>query len=323
MPRSRRLDYPGAWHHVMNRGARREAVFTSPDHCNLFLTLLEHVVSRFGIQVHAYVLMPNHFHLLVRSVRGNLSRCMQQLLGRYTQALNEKHGWDGPVFRGRFKNQVVSESKHLQILVPYIHLNPVRAGLVPAPHMAIWSSYPDYLDARRKPDWLTTDLVLSLFGGAENLATETVARQRGELQWPLDFDLARGEFKTWSPDIPRSRAEKEQWAEEQTAQVREVFRRVTELEWDAVQVGRRGRLGNPARRFAIWLCLMQTGLDHAAIACAVGATVEQVTAQIFRMRHGPIEPPLSTWMDRARTWLKELPPEPDAGLKEGDEKANT
>ena len=120
----------------MNRGARREPAFTDADHCIVFLDLLGEVVRRFELEVHAYALMPNHFHLLVRSVRGNLSRCMQQLLGRYTQALNLKHGWAGPVFRGRFKNQVVSESEHLQIVVPYIHLNPVQAGLVPAPHMA-------------------------------------------------------------------------------------------------------------------------------------------------------------------------------------------
>ena len=86
----------------------------------MFLDRTGEVVDRYGLEVHAYALMPNHFHLLVRSVQGNLSRCMQKLLGPYTQELNQRHGWDGPVFRGRFRNQVVSHSEHLQVLVPYI-----------------------------------------------------------------------------------------------------------------------------------------------------------------------------------------------------------
>ena len=103
----------------MNRGARREPTFRDPDHCGLFLEHLGRVVKRFGLEIHAYVLMPNHFHLLVRSVRGNISESMKQLLGPYSQALNQKHGWDGPVFRGRFKNQLVSESEHLRVVIPY------------------------------------------------------------------------------------------------------------------------------------------------------------------------------------------------------------
>ena len=304
MPRTRRIDYPGAWHHVMNRGARRELTFRDPDHCNLFLDLLVHVVKRFELEVHAYALMPNHFHLLVRSVRGNLSRCMQQLLGRYTQALNLKHGWDGPVFRGRFKNQVVSESEHLQIVVPYIHLNPVRAGIVPAPHMAFWSSYPHYLKPEGKPEWLTTDLVLGLFEGVDNLAAETVSLQNGELSWPADFDLSRGIFTKWSPEIPRTRKQREVWQQREIEYVEDVIRQAADLPWTEVRKSKRGRLGNPARRFAIWLFLTQTGLSHKQIADAVGASVEQVTIQIYRLRHGPKEPPLSAWIRKADTWLR-------------------
>jgi len=302
----------------MNRGARREPTFTDPDHCILFLDLLGHVVRRFELEAHAYVLMPNHFHLLVRSVRGNLSRCMQQLLGRYTQALNLKHGWDGPVFRGRFKNQVVSESEHLQIVVPYIHLNPVRAGIVPAPHMAFWSSYSHYLKPEGKPEWLTTDLVLDLFEGVGNLAAETVSLQNGELAWPVDFDLGRGMFTKWSPEIPRTKAQKEQWARQQLEYVEDVVRQVSDLPWTEVRKSKRGRQGNPVRRFALWLFLTQTGLSHRQIAQAIGATVEQVTVQVHRLRNSPLEPPLSTWIRAADIWLRNSPSE----RKDVDGKAN-
>jgi len=85
MARKPRVDCPGAWHHVMNRGARREAIFQRDDHCLLFLELVGEMVARLGVEVHAYSLIPTHYHLLVRSVHGNLSRAMQRLSGEFVQ----------------------------------------------------------------------------------------------------------------------------------------------------------------------------------------------------------------------------------------------
>ncbi len=104
MARKWRIDYPGAWHHVMHRGARREAIYDDERDCILFLDLVGQTVNRFGLEVHAYALMPNHYHLLVRSVKGNLSRCMQHLNGSYARGFNSRRTCDGPVFRGRFRS---------------------------------------------------------------------------------------------------------------------------------------------------------------------------------------------------------------------------
>jgi len=297
----------------MNRGARRDPTFRDPDHCGLFLDRLAEVVRRFGLEVHAYVLMPNHFHLLVRSVQGNLSVCMKELLGPYTQTLNHKYGWDGPVFRGRFKNQLVSESEHLQILVPYIHLNPVRARLVAAPEFAMWSSYTDYVGLSENPVWLTTDVVMSIFETVDALVDETRAYQRGELAWPLDFDLRRGIFKTWSPEIPRTVREREAWKAHQIAFVQRVFCIASGLPWTEVLTAKRGRKGNPARRLAVWLFLRETDLEHRSIGAAVGATRNQVCVMIHRLRRSSFEEPLGAWMKRAEIWMSDNVPEDDEG----------
>ncbi len=139
MPRKQRVDFPGAWHHVMNRGRRREAVFVDDDGCQLFLDVIGAVFEHNGCEVHGYSLMPNHFHLLVRSARGDLS------------ALNRLHGWDGAVFRGRFKSQLVTDEAYLGHLLAYLHLNPVRAHLVSRPDEPSWTSHRPYLGLDRPP----------------------------------------------------------------------------------------------------------------------------------------------------------------------------
>ena len=310
MPRMRRKDYPGAWHHVMNRGARSEPTFRDPDHCSLFLEHLGRVVDRFGLEVHAYVLMPNHFHLLVRSVRGNISDCIKHLLGPYTQALNREHGWDGPVFRGRFRNQVVSESEHLRVVIPYIHLNPVRARLVNTPQSAPWSSYSAYIGETRKPEWLTTETVLSLYETLDNMVAETMGYHSGELCWPSDFDLGKGVFKSWSPEIPWTQDEKATWKQRQLEHVQYVFRVVTDLEWDCVRSNKRGRSGNPARRLAVWLLAHWTDLTHKEIGEAVSAGPNQVALMLHTIRKGTYGSPLANWMRRATFWLDDNPVKP-------------
>ena len=305
MPRLRRIDYPGAWHHVMSRGARKEPIFRDPEHCALFLEHLGKVVGRFGLEVHAYALMPNHFHLLVRSVRGNISDCMKHLLAPYTQALNLKHDWDGPVFRGRFKNQVVSESEHLRIVIAYIHLNPVRARLVASPESALWSSYTTYIGLSHKPEWLTTETILSLYVTVENLVAETTGYRTGELEWPSDFDLKKGIFRAWAPEIPRTPEQKEAWKQRQLEHVQYAHSVVTGLLWEEVKVRSRGPGGNPSRRLAVWMLATWTDLTHTEIGRALGASANQVALTLHFIRKERYGEPLSRWIPRAKFWLED------------------
>src|SRR5262245_62027418 len=129
MPRSPRADFPGAWHHVMNRTAGGGDVFTTTRDTEFFLDGLGEASRRYATEVHAYCLMSNHFHLLVRSQDGRLSDFMRLVVGRFTRLWNIDRKTDGAVFRGRFASKLVDGDSHLMECLRYIHLNPVNAGL--------------------------------------------------------------------------------------------------------------------------------------------------------------------------------------------------
>ena len=164
MSRPLRILYPGAWYHVMNRGAGYRAIFRNPNHYKMFLSLLGDLNETFGIETHAYCLMPSHYHLLVRSPRGNLDRAMRHLNGLYTQRYNRMERIDGPLFRGRYKALLVEADSYLSQVSRYIHLNPVEEKLTKRPELYAWSSYGVYAGRRQGPDWLYRDFTLGLFG---------------------------------------------------------------------------------------------------------------------------------------------------------------
>ena len=157
MPRPLRIHYEGAWYHVMNRGAGRQRIFNSQTHRHFFLLLLEQASSMFDIEVHAYCLMGNHYHLLIRTPSANLSRAMRHINGLYTQQYNRVKQTDGPLFRGRYKSILVEDDNYLLSVSRYIHLNPVEAKLVFKAEHYQWSSYQYYLNQNNKPGWLVTD----------------------------------------------------------------------------------------------------------------------------------------------------------------------
>lgn len=194
MPRPPREDYPGAFHHVYNRGARRAPIFKDNDHCILFLHRLNVMVERHGVEIHGYSLMPNHYHLLIRShpEKANVSRAMGEMLSRYCQQLNEWHGWDGPVFRGRFKSQPIKDESYLLYLLAYIHLNPVRAHLVSRPDDECWTSHRAYARLDKQNEWLTCKVLESKAGGAKTLVDSIDRLHMGGITWPHFIELKTG-----------------------------------------------------------------------------------------------------------------------------------
>jgi len=166
MPRPRREDYEGAWQHVMNRGVDRAPIFRSDADRQIFLDSLEAAANRYGLQVHAYCLLGNHYHLMLFSEKGQLSDGMRFLSARFTQRINYRDNRDGPLFRGRFASVPIKDDAHLVCVSRYIHRNPVEAGLVCEPTDWIWSSAGAYLGTARAPAWLRTDVILEMFGTA-------------------------------------------------------------------------------------------------------------------------------------------------------------
>ncbi len=138
-------------------------MFANDDERRLFLALLAEVGESTGIDTHAYCLMGNHYHLLLRSADGSLSSAMKQLSSGYTRRVNTWRDVDGPIFRGRFHSVLVDEVEHLQQLCRYIHRNPVDAGVVESARQYRWSSLPALIGDRRPPAFLHTSTVLSWF----------------------------------------------------------------------------------------------------------------------------------------------------------------
>jgi REP element-mobilizing transposase RayT len=189
MARPLRIDQAGAIYHVLSRGIERSEIFSGKASREDFLKRLAELPSRFAVVVHGYVLMDNHYHLLLRPQGLNLSQAVQWLNVGYSVWYNLKHQRVGPLLQGRFKSALIGEEAQLSEITRYLHLNPVRIrkfGLdtrsrkakekgvgTPLDGATIrsairhlnaysWSSYRSYIGLEKAPDWLNTYLVNGL-----------------------------------------------------------------------------------------------------------------------------------------------------------------
>ncbi len=182
MARPLRIEYPDAWYLIMNRGRQREDVFTDPADFNAFLKLLEESTQLWGVRIAAYCLMSNHYHLLVQTPLGNLSRAMRHIDGIYTQRFNRRHKTVGQLFAGRYQSILVDADTYLLQLVRYIHRNPRRAGTAAKPEQYPWTSHHGYLSDAKQWGWLHKDYVLSQF------SSEPRARRQAYKEFVADDD---------------------------------------------------------------------------------------------------------------------------------------
>lgn len=220
MARPLRLLAPDAWQHIVNRGNQRERIFRTDDDRRRFLGCLSEFPERFRIEVHAFVLMDNHYHLLIRPRERNLSRAIQWLQLSYAVRFNWAHETTGHVFQGRFKGLVIQKDEDVAEVARYLHLNPVRtaalglgkpeqarakAAAIPDPGVDLvarrlatleaypWSSWQVYGGREPEMKWLETGFVRRANGGrsrkeqasALRAYTEVPLRQ-GKLDNPWD-----------------------------------------------------------------------------------------------------------------------------------------
>jgi REP element-mobilizing transposase RayT len=164
MARPLRIEYDGALYHLTSRGNERKAIFRDNSDREMFLTTLEQVCNRFHWLCHAYCLMNNHYHLVIETPDGNLSKGMRQLNGVYTQAFNRRHRRVGHLFQGRFKGILVQKESHFLEVCRYVVLNPVRAKAVKHPRDWLWSSYNPTAGLVSIPSYLTVEEILGQFG---------------------------------------------------------------------------------------------------------------------------------------------------------------
>jgi REP element-mobilizing transposase RayT len=173
MARPLRIELSGGLYHVTSRGDRREDIYLNDADRINWLTLFGQVCKRFNWVCHAYCLMDNHYHIVVETIEGNLSKGMRQLNGVYTQTFNRLHNRVGHVYQGRYKAILVEKDSYLLGLSRYVVLNPVRAGMVKNVEQWPWSSFPVMIGKSTRPEWLQTDWILGQFGKRRKQAIAT------------------------------------------------------------------------------------------------------------------------------------------------------
>jgi putative transposase len=213
MARLPRLWIPGAPQHLVVRGNNRQAIFRSDGDRIMFHRCLVETSRRFGVEVHAYVLMTNHVHLLATApASGAISSVFQALGRRYVSYFNYLHGRSGTLWEGRFRACIVQTERYLLMCQRYIELNPVRAGVTPKPEDFPWSSHRFY--ARGLPDDVVTPhpVFVGLAAGEEarrtlygsflscDVASSEIEQIRQALNkgWPLGTEEFRKHLETMS-----------------------------------------------------------------------------------------------------------------------------
>lgn len=200
MPRARRIWFPGATYHIIQRGVNQQNIFGEVDDYVYFLKTLAEIKKEMLFKVYLYVLLANHYHLTVEASKNHISEIMHAINSSYAIRFNKKYQRTGHLFQGRFKGILIDKENYLLELSRYIHLNPVKAGLVNRPEDYIWSSYRYYI-GKEKNFLIDIELILNNFKSAsrnghksyENFVTEKMDQINEERDW-LSSNTRRQRF---------------------------------------------------------------------------------------------------------------------------------
>lgn len=281
MARPLRIEFPGAFYHVMNRGNTGTKIFRSERDREKFLDYVGKAVERYDIKVHTYCLMGTHYHLLIETPHGNLSQAIKWINVSYSVYFNRKRRRFGHLFQGRFKAILVDADEYLKHLSRYIHLNPVRARMVEHCREYPWSSYRALSGYVESPEWLERDWLLSLFGSKRDIAKKRYrdfveSVQNGKIENPFD-DVVSGvilgsvDFVAW---VKKTFLSKDSDSEE-IPQLKRLKPRPTsddlieavcrEFGCERNTILQKGKKKNFERDVAIYLCRQMTGETGVAL----------------------------------------------------------
>jgi putative transposase len=176
MARRARTELGDGIYHVTSRGNRAQRIFADDGDRRFFLALLARITAAHRWSLHSYCLLDTHYHLVVESLRPDLSAGMRRLNGTYAQGFNARHGFAGHLFQERFYSGVIEADGHLLELVRYVALNPVRAGLCREASGWQWSSYPSLIGRRCADPFVSHDKILRLFSGDPTKAQRSIRK---------------------------------------------------------------------------------------------------------------------------------------------------
>jgi REP element-mobilizing transposase RayT len=298
MTRPLRLEFPGAFYHIVNRGNAQGKIFLNNRDREKFLEYLKDSVDRFSLRVHAYCLMDNHYHLIVETPEGNISQALQWLNVSYAVYFNKKRKRIGHLFQGRFKSLIINAEEYLQVLSRYIHLNPVRTQSVKQPEDYPWSSYTAFIGIVEIPEWLETTYVLSTFHKARSKAmhlykkfcedVDPTSLRNPSKDAVQGFILGNDNFVQLiqrqlvdsngdENEIPQLRKLKLRPAVEEV--IEEVGKEFVCQKEDIIRTGKKG---NTARETAIYLSCFHTGLTGKEIGSYYGQISGARVAMILK-----------------------------------------
>ena len=302
MVRALRIQYPGAWYHVMNRGRRGDVIFSGKKDYLAFTDLLKEISDMWRAKISAYCLLPTHYHMLIQTPEANLSRCMRHLNGVYTQRFNRYHHCDGQLFRGRYKSIMLDADSYLLELLRYIHRNPLRAGLVDKVDTYRWSSHRGYVSESKEWSWLNKDFALSMLS-EDRRQSQRLYRQFVEMEDPDEItqilegkklpsvlgdkrfiDWVKGKFYTQKTheEVPESRV-----LAPSRERIKTIVCQAYSVGREDLLVSRRG-VDNEPRKVAIYLIRLLRGDALVEIArefkinkySSVSSIIERVKRQI-------------------------------------------
>ncbi len=275
MPRKPRILFDGALYHVTSRGNARQVIFHGDDDRERFLEQVGERVTSYGVVVHAFVLMDNHYHLLVRTPSGNLNRFMQRLNTSYALYYRYKHSRPGHVFQGRYKGLLVTDDDYVLALTRYIHLNPIKTrkwigtdtkAKVNYLNAYRWSSYPSYIEGRSRYNWLNLD-VLHHYGSSPKRSAARYRAYNEAMVTQEDKDLVEA-FRTAGtqlgptaePVLRQTVAPPTSWSFD------DVDRTIADhFDVDGKTLKRHGQTAGDAKRLAMALAVRKTGATLQAI----------------------------------------------------------
>lgn len=294
MARPLRIAYPGAFYHITARGNERKRIFFAKSDYDRFKAYLKEAEEKYGFRLHCYVLMTNHYHLLMETPEGNMSKVMHYVNASYTNSINLKRGRIGHLLQGRYRAILIERDSYLLELSRYIHLNPVRAGAVERPEAYAYSSYGAYVSGK-EDELVTRDLILEMIGGQGKAAfrryREFVERAMGEeMENPLKKvyggvilggkGFIRETLETLkdnvlgSGEISHARELQTSWTAEDVVQAIAEELKVSD--------GEVLKKGGSSRNFAIYLMKKHTGMSNRQIGELCGGLSYSAVAKAYQ-----------------------------------------
>ena len=318
MARPLRIEFPGALYHVTSRGNERRPIFRTNRDRNAFLEFLGAATRRFGWSVAAYVLMTNHFHLVLQTPDPNLSRGMQWLNGKYAGWFNRRHKRSGHLFQGRFHSLLIDKEAYLAEVLRYVVLNPVRAAMVAQPGDYRWSSYRATAGLEEAPAWLDRDAALAMFGPddarAQNEYRRFVQAKVGcdERLWDKvdnGIYLGSGEWLKNMRKVVESKPRSTDHPRLQRAAGRPTMAEVIDAIGRAAEAAPaevRRRQGGALRRLAAWLGWNEGWLTLRSIAASLRLRSEGHISNLIRRceRELGCDRTLLGWLDASLAMLR-------------------